>query len=147
MFDSLLESIVSVDFLKFSLPLFGATVAWFINEWRKRVWEQYQRKEASYKELIRCLQGFYIGINDSGKLTSEFLNQLNQCWLYCPDEVIQKAYLFLETVHAQNIGMEKDKEAAMGEFVIAIRKDLLSRKLVRSTSLNAEEFKHLKINR
>jgi hypothetical protein len=146
LFDLLLTSIVSADFLKFALPLFGATVAWLINECRKRIWEQYQRKETSYKELIRCLQGFYIGINDANKLKAEFINQLNQCWLYCPDDVIQRAYLFLDTIHPKNIETDEVKEKAMGEFVIAIRKDLLSRKLVRSTRLSAIDFKHLKLN-
>ena len=52
---------LSVEFWKLALPLSGAVVAWFLNEWRKRLWEQYQRKEASYKELVRCLRGFYVG--------------------------------------------------------------------------------------
>ena len=75
---------------------------------------------------MRCLRGFYSGIENADRLKGEFLDQLNQCWLYCPDEV---------------------KEKAMGEFIAAIRKDLLSRVLVRCTKLIGEDFRHLKVNK
>ncbi|MBE0401507.1 MULTISPECIES: hypothetical protein [Halomonas] len=139
----MIEILSSVDFWKFSAPLFGAILAWFLNEWRKRIWEQYQRKEESYKELIRCLKGFYVGVPNSQELKSEFLNKLNKCWLYCPDEVILNGYAFLDTVHASNTQNHQTKEDAMGKFVASIRKDLLSRKLVRKTSLCSKDFKHL----
>ena len=77
---------LSVEFWKLALPLAGTVVAWFLNEWRKRLWEQYQRKEASYKELVRCLRGFYVGVQNPEPLRADFLDQLNECWLYCPDE-------------------------------------------------------------
>ena len=75
----------SVEFWKFALPLLGAVVAWFANEWRKRIADQYQRKEANYKELLRSLRGFYVGASNANELKTEFLNQLNVAWLYCPD--------------------------------------------------------------
>jgi len=137
------EIITSVEFWKFAAPLFGAIVAWFVNEWRKRIWEQYQRKEESYKELLRCLKGFYIGANNANELKAEFLTQLNRCWLYCPDDVILKGYAFLNTVHAKNVLSDEVKEKAMGDFVSSIRSDLLSRKLVKSTNLSGKDFKHL----
>jgi len=140
------DVITSVDFLKFAAPRFGAVVAWFVNEWRKRVWEQYQRKEESYRELLRCLKGFYIGASNANELKAEFLSQLNRCWLYCPDEVILKGYAFLNTVHTANISTDEVKEKAMGNFVASIRNDLLSRKLVKSTKLTGKDFKHLNVN-
>lgn len=140
------DVIVSVEFWKFAAPLFGAVVAWFVNEWRKRVWEQYQRKEESYRELLRCLKGFYVGANNANELKAEFLNQLNRCWLYCPDDVILKGYAFLNTVHVSNASTDEIKEKAMGDFVASIRDDLLSRKLVKSTKLSGKDFKHLNVN-
>ncbi len=140
------EVLTSVDFWKFAVPLLGAVVAWFLNEWRKRVWEQYQRKEANYKELVRCLRGFYVGVNDAQQLKADFLNQLNLCWLYCPDDVIEKGYQFLDTVHTSQIQTEDVKEKAMGEFVAAIRRDLLSRSLVLCTNLTGSDFRHLRVN-
>lgn len=141
------EIFLSVDFWKFALPLFGAIIAWFLNEWRKRLWEQYIRKETSYKELIRCLRGFYIDATDADKLKAEFLDQLNICWLYCPDDVIKKGYSFLDTVHTGAPSNDDKKEKAMGDFVAAIRQDLLSRKLVRETNLEGNHFRHLKVNK
>lgn len=140
------EVLASVDFWKFAAPLFGAIVAWFVNEWRKRVWEQYQRKEESYRELLRCLKGFYVGANNANELKAEFLNQLNRCWLYCPDDVILKGYAFLNTVHTSNPSTDEVKEKAMGDFVASIRNDLLSRKLVTNTNLCGKDFKHLNAN-
>lgn len=140
------EVLSSVEFWKFSAPLFGAVIAWFVNEWRKLASEQYQRKEESYKELIQCLKGFYEGAPNSSELKIEFLNQLNRCWLYCPDDVIKKGYAFLDTVNGTNPSTDEIKKEAMGEFIVAIRKDLLSRKLVKSTNLQASDFKHLNVN-
>jgi len=137
---------LSAEFWKFALPLSGAVVAWFVNEWRKRLWEQYQRKETSYKELVRCLRGFYVGAENAERLKGDFLNQLNQCWLYCPDEVIKKGYEFLDTVHTKQVHSDDIKEKAMGEFVAAIRQDLLSRKLIRRTDLTGADFRHLGVN-
>ena len=74
---------------------------------------------------------------------SDFLDQLNICWLYCPDEVIKKAYTFLETVNTNQKQNDLVKENAAGDFVLSIRRDLLSRKLVKKTKLLATDFKHL----
>ena len=139
----MIDVISSADFWKFAAPLLGAVFAWFINEWRKRLADQYQRKEANYKELLKSFRGFYVGAQNSETLKAEFLNQLNTAWLYCPDEVIKKGYAFLSTVHVKALHTDEQKEAAMGEFVLEIRKDLLSRKLVHSTALTASDFRHL----
>jgi hypothetical protein len=120
------------------LPLLGAAMAWVINEWRKRVWEDYQRKEANYRELLKALRGFYAAAeNDAMKKT--FLEQINLCWLYCPDDVIRKVYDFLDKVARGDEG----KEVAAGEFVLAIRKDLLSINPFWETTLKPEEFRIL----
>ena len=140
------EIITSVEFWKFTTPLFGAVIAWFINEWRKRIWEQYQRKEESYRELLRCLTGFYVGANNANELKTEFINQLNRCWLYCPDEIILNGYAFLDTVHVSTPSSDEVKEKAMGVFVSSIRRDLFSRKLVKNTELSEKNFKHLNVN-
>jgi hypothetical protein len=110
-----------------------AVFAWFANEWRKRIAEQYQRKEANYKELVRSLRGFYVGAPDAEARMLEFINQLNMAWLYCPDDVIKKGYAFLDTIRDSQ--PDAKKEAAMGAFVLALRQDLLSRGLVKTTSL------------
>lgn len=141
------EILLSIDFWKFAAPLFGAIIAWFVNEGRKREWEQYQRKEERYRELVRCLKGFYIDVSKSTELRAEFLSQLNFCWLYCPDDVIQTGYAFLNTVHTDNPSTKDEvKEQAVGDFIASVRKDLLSRRLTKSTKLTGEDFKHLRAN-
>lgn len=141
--DSPLEYLL--EFCKFVLPAIGAIYAWYLNERRKRLDDQYQRKEAAYRELIRALKGFYVGAENADSLKEEFLNQLNLTWLYCPDDVIKKGYAFLDTVHVRQVRTDEEKEAALGEFVYAIRKDLLSRNLLCRTSLTPADFKHLNI--
>jgi hypothetical protein len=145
--DAAATILTSIEFWKFALPLLGAVVAWFANERRKQASDQYARKEASYKELLRALRGFYLGAENPQGLQAEFLNQLNLAWLYCPDDVIRKGYAFLDTVHSQQVSSDEMKEHALGEFVAGVRRDLLSRKLVRHTNLRAEDFKHLGLHK
>lgn len=141
-----MSEILSSNYLKIFIPLVGAIVAWFANEWRKRVWEEYQRKEMKYEALLKSLEGFYESVDPpkARTLKQEFLNHLNLCWLYCPDDVIQKAYAFLACVHTDVKCTDNQKERALGELVLAIRQDLLSRKVVSKTSLKPNDFKILK---
>jgi len=132
----------STDFLKFFLPLAGGVVAWFVNEWQRRSLEEYHRKEERYQELLRTLRGFYVTTQDH-TLKEAFLHQVNLCWLYCPDEVIQNAYKFLSTVHTGASQSDEVKEKAAGELIATIRRDLLSRAIVRKTKLSGSDFKHL----
>jgi hypothetical protein len=144
---ALRDILSSVDFWKFAVPLIGAVIAWFANEWRKRVADQYQRKESSYKELLRSLRGFYVGAVNAEDMKAEFLNQLNMSWLYCPDEVIKKGYAFLDTVRDGAKSSDEERELALGGFVATIRRDALSRNLVRKTSLTANDFRHLGVTK
>ena len=125
------------------LSLIGGFATWYLNERSKRIYEEYKRKEDRYSELIRTLRGFYVD-SSSTELRNEFLNQINLCWMYCPDKVIQKAYKFLLTVHTDKRPSDDGKEEALGEFILAIRKDLINRKPLKNTGLKAENFKHLR---
>src|SRR6266487_6604709 len=136
-----MSGFLTADFLKFFLPLAGAVIAWFVNEKRKRAWEEYQRKEPRYQELLRTVKGFYVAAHDEEK-KSEFVEQLKVCWLYCPDEVIKKAYAFLDAINSAQKTLE-EKELSLGEFVVAIRRDLLSRKITRKTELTSQDYQHL----
>ena len=140
-----MEQFLDPDFIKFFIPLGGAVIAWFINEYRKQKSDEYQRKEMRYLELMKALKGFYVSafadLQQSISLKRNFIDHLEQCWLYCPDEVIQKGYAFLATVHADKKSSDTQKEAALGEFVVAIRKDLLSHGFLRKSKLTAQDFK------
>ncbi len=140
--DALLKIILSVDFWKIVAPALIAIGAWYFNERSKRIQQEYERKEESYKELLRTLCGFYVSGHDP-QLKSEFIHQLNLCWLYAPDEVIKKSYKFLSLVHTGVKATNEQKELSVGELVAEIRKDLISRKIVKKSKLKAEDFKHL----
>jgi len=71
------------------------------------------------------------------------VSQLNLCWMYCSDEVIYKVYKFLLMVHAGKKYPDAEKEKAVGDFILAIREDLINRKPLKKTRLKPEDFKHL----
>ena len=132
------------------IPVIGAVVVfvsglvtWYLNQRSKRIYEEYARKEEKYSGLIRSLRGFYINSFDK-ELRNEFLNQLNLCWMYCPDEIIHKSYNFLLMAHTDQKHSDEEKEKAVGELMVAIRKDLISRKPLRKTNLKPEDFRHLR---
>jgi hypothetical protein len=79
-------------------PVLAAIVAWNLNERGRRRRDEYVRREARYQRLISALRGFYVATVDRS-MRQEFLDQVNLCWLYCPDEVVRSAYGFLDTVH------------------------------------------------
>jgi len=109
------------------------------------LWEEYIRKENNYKELLRTYIGFDTDSPDFD-LQAEFFHQITLCWLYCPDEVIQKAYALFDTGKISGPQKNEIVQKAIGEFILAIRKDLFSRRLVRKTSLTAEHYRLLGIN-
>ena len=149
-----MEVISSIDFWKFAAPLFGAILAWIANEWRKQYWELYKRKEESYKELLKSVRGYYDGAVDEN-LKAEFLQQLDLCWLYCPDDVIKKGYEFLHLIQTDVKATDSQRSHALGKFVSAIRKDIYPKKriilkrkigLKGKTNLTEEDFKIYRVN-
>ena len=138
-----IKVISSVDFWKILAPALIAVMAWSLNESAKLEWAQYTRKEESYRRLLESSRGFYSSTR-SAQMRQDFLNELNQCWLYAPDEVIKKGYSFIETVHKGSGKTEEEQKRAMAEFVVAIRKDMLSRTAIKDTMLQPKDFRHLK---
>ncbi len=131
-----------VDSIKILIPVLITLFVWHCDSMEKLKWEQYIRKEKSYSVLIECSRGFYDSSSDS-LMKLKFLDELNKCWLYTSDDVIKKGYEFLETVHNNNKFSDKEREQALGDFYVAIRKDLLNREIVESTKLTKDDFKHL----
>ncbi|MGX4766689.1 hypothetical protein ACWH4V_13050 [Bacillus mojavensis] len=101
----------------------GGILTFFLNERSKRKQESYIRKEERYSNLLNNLKGFYSD-NPNPDFTQAFLDQVNLCWLYCPDEVILKLYNFLETAK-DNSSTAEEKHRALGELIIEIRNDLI----------------------
>jgi hypothetical protein len=128
------------QYLAVLLPLLAAVVAWYVNERSKRAWEEYVRKERNYTALLEALKGFYSA-SASKDARDAFIQQVNLCWLYCPDQVIQRAYGFLDAVHEQSALSAADRERALGEFVSEIRHDMLTRRIIKRTCLDGSHFR------
>jgi hypothetical protein len=133
------EMLKSAEFLKVMVPALVAIGAWFWNERSKLVWEQYKRKEDSYKELLRCLRGFHLSSNDK-ELQKQFLHQIDLLWMYAPDTVIRVTYNFLAQMADVN-ATEESKRSANGAVIEAIRKDLLENQPVIDSKLSASDYK------
>lgn len=139
---SLAGMLFSVEVWKFLLPVLGGAITWIANEWRKRRAALHERKEERYKELLQALHGFYGESHDPTQVRAEFVSQLNVAWLYCPDHVIRKGYDFLDAAREDSKATASEKRQALGEFVLAARQDLLSRRLLHRTQLGPEDFRH-----
>ena len=133
---------LSADFLKFFVPLVGAVSAWFLNERRRRAWEEYLRKEERYRELLRTLTGFYGHASDP-EVRRQFLEEYKRCFLYCGDEVIRAANLAMEGMVEGTQLPNEERLERIGDLVLAIRRDLLRRTLTRSTALTHKDFRHV----
>lgn len=127
------------------IPALIAVITFALTERNKLKWEQYKRKEQSYATLIKSIRGFYVNSQDK-ELKSRFIEQLNLCWLYAPDEVIKKGYDFLSTIHTGQKSTDEVKESALGDFVATIRKDLLEQRIVTKTKLTGKDYRHLRAN-
>jgi hypothetical protein len=128
------------------IPVLSVVIGWMLNEYAKRNYDNFKNKEQRYEKLITALQGFYANsLNAEVKAT--FINQLNLCWMYCPDTVILQGYAFLNTVHTESKSGENERYLAVGEFIYAIRKDILRKNILervfcRKYKLTAKEFRH-----
>ena len=116
-----------------------AVITWSLNEWSKRGYDEYKRRENTYLELMRNLRGFYekaiLEDERAAQIAREnAIKQLGLCWLYASDEVVLMAGSFLDAVK-----IEKDQEklqTALGKPILAIRKDLVGK-----TVIKPEDFK------
>ena len=135
----------SPQFWGIIIPALIAIGTFYKTEENKLKWEQYKLKEQSYTALIKSVKGFYVQTEDK-ELKNNFLEQLNLCWLYAPDDVIQKGYDFLMSVHTNEKHTDKEKELLLGNFIVAIRKNMLDQKVIKKTKLTGENYKHLRVN-
>jgi|WetSurMetagenome_2_1015567.scaffolds.fasta_scaffold321803_2 hypothetical protein len=112
------------------LAAFVSILTWFLNEWSKRRDQKIQLKFERYTRLIEALSGYFEPRDK--ELQKKFKNELNLCWLHCPDDVIRKATDFFDVVE-KNSG---DKDRAAIELLLAIRKTTPFKK----TALKSEDF-------
>jgi hypothetical protein len=63
--------------------------------------------------------------------------------MYYPDDVFQKAYAFIDSVHASQTPSAEANEKALGELIAAIRQDLISRRILSRIKLKPDELRGL----
>lgn len=143
-FSSYFDWKVMIPVLTASLSLYGSFRIWRLNSISNRRQELYKRKEERYAKLLESLKGFYVNTQNK-ELKEEFLKQINLCWLYCPDIVILKIYSFIQMAHTkqERVYDDVEKEIAVGDFILEIRKDLIKNKKISSTKLSPKDFKLL----
>jgi len=95
-------------------------------------------KEEKYANLLILLQGF-VGRTVSGDIKKKFFKEQYNSWLYSSDEVIiainEMVRLVIES-RGKNPDQQAGKEA-VGNIVLAIRKDLLGK-----TKLSWHDFNY-----
>ena len=121
----------------------AGVVTYACTEHSKLKQEDYVRREERYRLLITNAAGFRVDRENAPQKES-FLRELDQCWLYCPDEVIMAAYAFLDTVRVGSSSSAVERDVAYGRFMLAIRRDLLSRRRVTATELQSSDYKLLR---
>jgi hypothetical protein len=122
------------------VPLIIAIVAWWLNEQSKRQAEEYVRKEQNYKSLIANLNGFRADQRDPEK-AQRFLDSVNECWLYGPDDVIHAANRLVASMETGVVMADAKRVQLVGDLMVVIRRDLISREPVSDTSLTAKDFR------
>ena len=123
------------EWLKIFIPLAVAIVAWSLNECAKLKWEKHKQKQYRYKGFLKAMRGFYAGSQDAAQ-KEEFIQELRLAWLYCPDEVIQAGNAFLDTMTTGAGISDDDKEQALANFELALRRDLYGK-----TKLTSQDFR------
>jgi len=124
------------------LGIVSSLTTWRWNEASKLSQENYIRRERQYAKLISYIHGF--GEDNHGKEAKDkFIKELDLCWLYCSDDVIKKAGIFLGSVSIGSKATEEQQQKALAELILSIRKDLINNKRVSETKLEWRDFKFL----
>lgn len=126
------------EWLKIFIPLAVAIIVWSLNECAKLKWEKHKRKEDRYKGFLESVSGFYVSSHDSHDAgqKEKFIKELRLAWLYCPDEVIRAGNAFLDAVTTGAGTSDDDKEQALADFELALRRDLYGK-----TKLTIRDFR------
>lgn len=98
-------------------------------------------KEEKYSNLLILLQGF-VGNTVSAERKRKFFEEQYKSWLYCSDEVVKTINKMVRLV-IESRGEIPNIEAgrkAVGEIVLAMRKDLLGK-----TNLKFYDFVYIDV--
>jgi hypothetical protein len=122
--------------------ILGSYLTYFLTSRSKRKEAIIRFKEEKYSKLLIKLQGF-VGETASAQLKKEFIEEQYQSWIYSSDEVV-KAINNLINLVIDSRGKQPDRmegRKAVGNIVLAIRKDLLGK-----TKLQFTDFQYVNVH-
>lgn len=130
----------------------GGILTWLYNEVQKRRIKLLSEKEKRYENLIRLLRN--LGdVAENNEKGNEFIVEFQLCWMYCPDEIIKKGNLFLDSMNPEIVDRnQKEIDKLKGEFIVELRKDLIKMNkpicyhFQKTTKLQHSDFKDVKFD-
>ncbi len=141
--DKLFVAIITV--LSAVIATIGTAMTWSLNNQEKIVDVYFQRKEEKYSEILISMGGLSQDNPDTTK-AKIFLESFNTLWLYGSDDVVEAGYSFIDGQKSGSNKTDSEKMQLAGEFVRAMRLDLMNRKLISETKLNSTDFQLLGVN-
>jgi hypothetical protein len=122
-----------------------AVLGWLLGESGRRRESEYKSRAQRYERLLVLLRGFHETTFSPAQI-QEFTDEMNLCWLYCPDEVIAAAYRFVASVETGAGTTSGQRQMAAGEFIAAMRRDIFRRALLPAwgrTKLEGTDWRSL----
>jgi hypothetical protein len=103
-----------VDFWGITFGAAIASAAWLY----QRAWERQEKRVLRYQEILDRLMFLTEG-NLTSEKQNELIIEMQRLWLFAPDEVVLTGERFMNAV----VGDGNDKEAALREYILVMRKD------------------------
>ena len=122
--NKLASSAVLVALIGALCGVFLAVYELYKVEQQRLDWDQYIRKEKTYEEILKSLDGFYEGTTNAQRKKDVVIKALRLCELHCPDEVVRAGNAFLRTVSVGATSSEEQQQRRIKEFRLGLRRDL-----------------------
>lgn len=132
-----------MEIINYILPLItggvGSYLTYYLTSKSKREEAILKFKEEKYSNLLLLLQGF-VGNTANSKTKKAFFEEQYKSWLYSSDDVVLSVNKMVELVidAKGNMPNIEDGRKAVGDIVLAMRKDLLG----KSTKLDYRSFRY-----
>lgn len=103
-----------MDFWGITFGAAIASAAWLY----QRAWERQEKRVLRYQEILDRLMYLTEG-NLTPAKQNELILEMQRLWLFAPDDVVLTGERFMNAV----VGDGNDKEAALREYILVMRKD------------------------
>lgn len=135
------DSIIAGLLLAVTTAFVTSLLTYYFTDKAKKAEAMMKFREEKYAKLLVLLEGF-VGVTASADTKRAFFKEQHESWLYCSDEVTEAVNHMVGLV-VDSKGQSPDPavgQAAIGNIVMAMRKDLLGK-----TRLNASDFRYIDV--